>query len=154
MISNAYIDGYIELAWRIVSTSPQRAPSSYTQMMKLYNHFRTKHATFLKELIINSQLSPTNLIISLYYLYKYYHQNTIISTRLEKAEGGGSNEMEMDSMHIYLIVTSIILSNKCYDDQSYTLKTWAIIINNTCKTSCAGSFNVDLQLLNSMEAYF
>ncbi|KAI5949246.1 hypothetical protein KGF57_004845 [Candida theae] len=157
--TESYIDGYMRLAWIILSTSPQlNPPPRYTHLMKLHNHFQAKYTPFLKNLIVNSQLSPTNMVISLYFLYKHYHKNSIICTKLEKPQqnGGGatSNDVALDPTHIYMIITSLILSNKSFDDQSYTLKTWFIIINNTCKNFPFAGIGVDLKLINAMEAYF
>ncbi|KAI5957411.1 hypothetical protein CANMA_004415 [Candida margitis] len=153
--TESYTEGYIKLAWTILSSSQDSSPAILT---KLYHHFQTKYGTFLADLITNSQLSSTNLIISLYYLYKHYHQNTILYTKLEKAQQypqTSTDDTGIDSMHIYTIITSLILSNKSFDDQSYTLKTWWIIINNTCKNCKFGStVDVDLKLLNTMESFF
>lgn len=154
--SDSYIDGYIKLAWVILATSPQSPPPSYTHIINLYNHFQARYGAYIKNLVINSQLSSTNLIISLYYLYKHYHKNSIVCTKLDKPQqnAAGVNEVAIDPTHIYMIITSLILSNKSFDDQSYTLKTWLIIINNTSKNYPYAGINVDLALLNTMESYF
>ncbi|CAD1811299.1 Cyclin, N-terminal domain family protein [Candida parapsilosis] len=140
--SDSYTEGYIKLAWIIISTSPSTHSMAPSQLARMYHQYDAKYSNFIRNLIANSQLAPTNLVISLYYLYKHYHQNNMLVTKLEQGEDS------IDPLHLHLIITSLILSNKSYDDQSYTLKTWSIIINNTCKDY------VDVKLLNTMESYF
>lgn len=93
--------------------------------------------TFIKQLVHHSQLLLVNLVISLYYLYKL--QQTSVS--------------HDPLTHVYLVVVLLILSNKVYDDQCYTLKTWQNIIQNLYNHTQV-KLELDLGLLNSLEQHF
>lgn len=90
---------------------------------------------FIKQLVHHSQLLPVNLVISLYFLHKLTTAQVV-----------------HDSLtYPYLVVVLLVLSNKVYDDQCYTLKTWQNIISN-CQSQSLVSF--DLALLNLLELHF
>ncbi|KAK6464160.1 hypothetical protein DFJ63DRAFT_333753 [Scheffersomyces coipomensis] len=161
-----YVNNYIKFAWIIIS-----AKNSKLESIHKFHEFNKKYGNFLKKLIENSQLTYSNLIISLYYLYKYYNYNdvinhkssTIISNQDEDNVSNIVVEESTDySLIINLIIVSLILSNKSFDDQSYTLKTWLIIINNSMGSKQNGSnhhhqkklIKIDLKLINSIESYF
>ncbi|EGW35095.1 uncharacterized protein SPAPADRAFT_58237 [Spathaspora passalidarum NRRL Y-27907] len=137
-----YINNYIKFVWIILCHRKSTANTEFNSF-KSFQAFNNKYGKFIQQLIINSQLSSTNLMISLYYLYKYYHHNHILDFQFDE-------DVEESSMIVYLVITSLILSNKSFDDQSYTLKTWLIIINNTKNHV----IKVDLKLLNYLEGYF
>ncbi|RLV89541.1 hypothetical protein JA1_005108 [Spathaspora sp. JA1] len=137
-----YINNYIKFVWIILCHRRSTANSEFNSF-KSFQAFNNKYGKFIQQLIINSQLSSTNLMISLYYLYKYYHHNKLLDYKFDE-------DVEESSMIVYLVVTSLILSNKSFDDQSYTLKTWLVIINNTKNHV----IKVDLKLLNYLEGYF
>lgn len=161
-----YINGYIKLVWIVISrTRRQHHNSSISQPPphKLFSQFNAKYGRFLHQLIQNAQLSTTNLMISLYYLYKHYlntilDQQETIQYSLSKdgtgEEIGNSFEQVIDPMVIYTILSSLVLSNKTLDDQSYTLKTWWIIIDNTNRQLPTSTVSLDLKLLNTMESFF
>ncbi|CAK9440972.1 uncharacterized protein LODBEIA_P48410 [Lodderomyces beijingensis] len=145
-----YINGYIKLLWILISNT-RKSPASSTSH-RLFTQFNTRYGKFIQQLINNSQVSSTNLMISLYYLYKYYYKNSILSHSVCEETDGETAETLTSSTIIYMILASLILSNKCYDDQSYTLKTWWIIIDTTNKQM--PTVELDLKLLNSIESYF
>lgn len=137
---------YIKLVWSTIHRhQPQRITGKLLQ-------FNQKYGYFIYRLIYNSQLSSINVLISLYYIYRY-HQNDVIATQT-------SDDKDKEDLHekmvLYLIVTALILSNKSYDDQSYTLKTWLSIIDNTLSEEHLTdvSLKLDLKLINNMESYF
>ncbi|RCK62694.1 hypothetical protein Cantr_09364 [Candida viswanathii] len=140
MINNQVTtSNYIKYAWIIIS---KNNPSSLP-----YDKFSFKYARFIKNLIINSQLTSSNLVISLYYLYKHYHQNNVLNHTINNHDNN-----EVNSIIVYNIIISLVLCNKCLDDQSYTLKTWLIIINNSL--SNRKLISIDLKLLNYLEGFF
>ncbi|KAG7664025.1 uncharacterized protein J8A68_002463 [[Candida] subhashii] len=142
-----YINNYVKFVWIILSHGNATTTSTATNF-KSFQTFNTKYGKFIQDLIINSQLSQTNLLISLYYLYKYYHHNDVLTNDTTIPS---SNDEEEIPMTIYLIIISLVLANKSFDDQSYTLKTWLIIINNTKNSQV---ISLDLKLLNYLEGYF
>ena len=111
------VDLYLPLAWLML-----RLPLPHTTPEAL---------VFVRQLVHHSQLLAVNLVISLYYLYKL----------------GGAKVDHDPLTHAYLVVVSLILLNKVYDDQCYTLKTWHNIVNN-CHTA---PVVLDLDLLNAIE---
>ncbi|KAI5965709.1 uncharacterized protein KGF55_001071 [Candida pseudojiufengensis] len=155
-----YIDNYIKFIWIIISSSSTNNHYNHLVLIKSFNQFNSKYGEFLKNLIINSQISKINLIISTYYLYKYYHSNNVLKHEIfEESNNSLSSSStslvgEISSIHIYNIIISLILSNKSFDDQSYTLKTWLIIIKNTLKQQNHQVIAIDLKLLNLIENYF
>lgn len=132
---------YIKYAWIIISKND---PSSQSISFEKFSY---KYSKFIRNLIINSQLTSSNLIISLYYLYKHYHQNTVLNHSINNHDNN-----EINSVIVYNIIISLVLCNKCLDDQSYTLKTWLIIINNSLSNKKL--INIDLKLLNYLEGFF
>ncbi|KAL6451830.1 hypothetical protein SBY92_003138 [Candida maltosa Xu316] len=138
-----YITSYIRFCWIISNNHINHNQHSF----KSFQSFNAKYGKFIHQLILNSQLSSTNLIISLYYLFKHYHKNSIL-----KYDNHQESTTTTDSMVIYNIIMSLILSNKSFDDQSYTLKTWLIIINNTLNNRKL--IKLDLKLLNILESFF
>ncbi|KAK6203459.1 uncharacterized protein RJT21DRAFT_113358 [Scheffersomyces amazonensis] len=153
-----YINNYIKFAWIIISSK-----NSNLATIQKFQEFNRKYGNFIRKLIENSQLTRSNLIISLYYLYKYYNYNGILNHNSQPFKDSDSEELNVSidySLIINLIIVSLILSNKCFDDQSYTLKTWLIIINNTMgKSTLDNNHNkkiikIDLKLINSLESYF
>ncbi|ODV78971.1 uncharacterized protein CANTADRAFT_26065 [Suhomyces tanzawaensis NRRL Y-17324] len=144
------IDTYIKVVWMIISATSPSSPQKRKHALKKFHDFSNKYSSFIDHLIYNSQLTPTNLIISLYFLYKYHHHNHV----LQFAYNEHVIPDEHESINIYLVVMSLILSNKSFDDQSYTLKTWLNIINNTLCDENPDLVKVDLKLLNSLEGHF
>ncbi|KAG7195837.1 uncharacterized protein KQ657_002222 [Scheffersomyces spartinae] len=67
------------------------------------------------------------MAIALYFLYRYL-RNTL-------------NQCD-PSMTYQIMLTALVLSNKSFDDQSYTLKTWSNLLD------------MDLSILNQLEAHF
>lgn len=129
MIDTNYVNMYTLCAWLILegSASSERASS---------------YSVYLADLINTCQFSRQNLIISLYYLHKY-SRNHINLTDKES------------NMSIYLVLTSLILANKTFDDQSYTLKTWTNICNGISKsTKCTTSVTINFKLLKDLEMHF
>ncbi|CAK7896116.1 hypothetical protein CAAN1_05S06744 [[Candida] anglica] len=142
MISPLYVDLYIDTAFGIMGSNSRRAsPTTVPTSCATNNSFSEPHA-YLHNLIITSQLSLQNLSISLYFLYKYNLNQVVV------------NDPALDSaLPLYLIVTSLVLSNKTFDDQSYTLKTWVNICNGIM-TPMQTPIKIDFQLLKSLEIYF
>lgn len=111
------VDLYLPLAWLML-----RLPLPQTTPEAL---------VFVRQLVHHSQLLAVNLVILLYYLYKL-----------------GRLGVDHDPLtHAYLVVVLLVLLNKVYDDQCYTLKTWHNIVNN-CATA---PVVLDLALLNNIE---
>jgi len=140
-----YVNNYVKLVWVIMGESHSNSKRS----IKKFHDFNNKYGSFIRLLIHNSQLGCTNLLISIYYLHKYYHCNEILKLDLPVDEDG-------DNMAVYLVVMALVLSNKSFDDQSYTLKTWLTIINSTISNNCQDEelIKVNLSLLNYLESYF
>ncbi|KAI5955161.1 hypothetical protein KGF54_001722 [Candida jiufengensis] len=153
-----YINNYIKFIWIIISSSTNKNSNlSTTSLLKLFNQFNSKYGEFLNNLIINSQVSKINLVISTYYLYKYYHSNHVLNHDLSEDTTNQQQQTgEISNIHIYNVIMSLILSNKSFDDQSYTLKTWLIIIQNTLKQQQykQSTIVIDLKLINIIESYF
>ncbi|EAZ63924.2 hypothetical protein PICST_66459 [Scheffersomyces stipitis CBS 6054] len=141
-----YVNNYVKLAWMVLSDSHG---NNCKKSLRKFHEFNNKYGTFINQLIYNSQLSPTNLVISIYYLNRYYHHNDVLNLEQNDEEDG-------DNMTVYLIIMSLILSNKSFDDQSYTLKTWLTIISSTISNTNQSEdlVRVDLPLLNYLESYF
>lgn len=95
-----------------------------------------KYSGFLTNLINILKLKDVNIVLSLYYLYKY-NLNQINHVNIE------------DDLSLFtnLVIISLILSNKTFNDQSYTLKTWKNIINEQ-------DYKISLPLLNQLENHF
>ncbi|KGT68505.1 hypothetical protein I503_03573 [Candida albicans SC5314] len=165
-----YISSYIKFIWVIISHNSTSTSTSTQQSFKSFQQFNTKYGEFLQKLILDSQLSATNLMISLYYLYKHYHTNNVLlhdycfdvldeedDDEEDDDEEEEDNEL-FNSMLIYNVIISLVLSNKSFDDQSFTLKTWLIIIDSTLNTTTITNnkplINIDLKLLNYLENYF
>ena len=72
-----YISSYIKFIWVIISHNSTSTSTSTQQSFKSFQQFNTKLGIPSK-LILDSQLSATNLMISLYYLYKHYHTNNVL----------------------------------------------------------------------------
>lgn len=125
-----HIETYIKCAWILLH--------DYEDTERQFMIFNKKYGKFLVGLIEHSQLTLTNLVISLYYIYKY-RMNSI-------------NKLDENEMNIvnYIIISSLVLANKCYDDQSYTLKTWV----NICNQQPKRPINIDLRLMNDLESHF
>ncbi|ODV64691.1 hypothetical protein HYPBUDRAFT_99702, partial [Hyphopichia burtonii NRRL Y-1933] len=101
-----------------------------------FNNFMNKYSIFLTNLINILKLKDVNIVLSLYYLYKY-NLNQINHVNIE------------DDLSLFtnLVIISLILSNKTFNDQSYTLKTWKNIINEQ-------DYKISLPLLNQLENHF
>ncbi|KAK6454874.1 uncharacterized protein RJT20DRAFT_129501 [Scheffersomyces xylosifermentans] len=140
-----YVNNYVKLVWVIMGETHSNSKRS----IKKFHDFNNRYGSFIRQLIHNSQLSCTNLLISIYYLHKYYHCNEILKLDLPVEDDG-------DNMAVYLVVMALVLSNKSFDDQSYTLKTWLTIINSTISNNCQDEelIKVNLSLLNYLESYF
>lgn len=136
MVDNYYIQAYIKCCWIIISDNITTASESETANFEKFNK---RYGTYLTELIQSLKLSQTNLIISLYYLHKYKSLNTVNKIDL----------VEDNSILNYLVLISLILSNKTFNDQSYTLKTWYNISKEQLNFE-----SISLKLLNSLEMHF
>lgn len=79
-------------------------------------------------------LNTTNLSVALIFVYKYQH-NSINSLAFDKS----------DSLPYFIIIASLILSNKYLNDQSYTLKTWQGVLGKYSR------FDMSLGMLNQLE---
>lgn len=133
-----------KLAWAVINSN-----TPPTETLRYYAEFNRKYAGFVSLLVYNLQLTPINLVIALYYLHRYQENSVIEHSKGELPE----SEDSVNSLDIYLIITALVLSNKSYDDQSYTLQTWVNIINNTAKQTSV-PITGDLKLLNTLELYF
>ncbi|KAM9899704.1 hypothetical protein OXX79_001047 [Metschnikowia pulcherrima] len=91
----------------------------------------------LAKVIDSLDLSPSNLAVALIYLHKY--QSNTVNTL---------DRYEADTLHHYMIITSLILANKFINDQSYTLKTWLSVLHK------CSDFRPSLALLNQLESNF
>ncbi|KAM9887680.1 hypothetical protein OXX69_013261, partial [Metschnikowia pulcherrima] len=87
----------------------------------------------LAKVIDSLDLSPSNLAVALIYLHKY--QSNTVNTL---------DRYEADTLHHYMIITSLILANKFINDQSYTLKTWLSVLHK------CSDFRPSLALLNQL----
>lgn len=103
--------------------------------------FTCSHGSFVARVIELAQLSSSNLVIAWFFLHKY-SCNSMLAPE---------SEPEEDSMTIYLLLTALILSNKLYDDQSFTLKTWISLIQ---RSSPPQRFSACLKTLDAMERHF
>lgn len=102
-----------------------------------YDRFNKHYASTLSRLIGALKISHPNLLISLYYLWKY-SMHPAHSIAYEEDPAIINN----------IILASLILSNKTFNDQSYTLKTWCNVCNDQLE------YPVSLQLLNQLESHF
>lgn len=132
MVDTIYIQYYIKCCWIIFSQSSNDEIDKFNQFNNLYSNY-------LINLIKSLKLSTTNLIISLNFLYKYQSLNSMNQINLN------------DDVSIlnYLILTSLILSNKSFNDQSYTIKTWFNISNDQLNFK-----KLSINLLNHFENHF
>lgn len=97
-----------------------------------------QYTRFLLNLIAASQTAKTNLAIALHYL-RLYKKNSINSI----------DPHENPEMANAVIVTSIILANKMFDDHCYTITTWINMINQVPNHP-----HFTVKLLTSLEAHF
>lgn len=81
-------------------------------------------------------LSPVNLALALIFLHRY-HQNEVNTM----------DSSESENLPYYLMIASLILSNKYLNDQSYTLKLWLSILRKYLMLLSS------LSLLNQMEVH-
>lgn len=134
MLDSSYINVYVRSAWLLLDGDVEKS--------RMYEQY-------LCSLINTCQFTMQNLVISLYFLHKYT-KNQVNSSDSES------------NLTIYLVLTSLILSNKTFDDQSYTLKTWNNICNGISKTTTLGDkskdnlklVTIDFKLLKSLELHF
>lgn len=108
-----YTDSFMRYSYSLLK---HPSPSAYMSQLQLYY-----------QIICQSQLTHTNMAIALYFLYRYL-RNTL-------------NQCD-PSMTYQIMLTALVLSNKSFDDQSYTLKTWSNLLD------------MDLSILNQLEAHF
>ncbi|CUM65987.1 uncharacterized protein PRCAT00003641001 [Priceomyces carsonii] len=132
MVDRNLIEVYLKYAWTLVS--------QVTTSERQFELFRKKYGQHIEHAITFSQVTTINLVISLYYLHKY-KENYI--NRLDK---------EDISIVAYLVIVSLILSNKALDDLCYTLKTWIGIL--TQQSGVVEAITLDLKLLNQLESHF
>lgn len=85
------------------------------------------------ELIKISNLSIDNLIISLYFLYKFKLNNIV--------------NVDDSKLNFKLVIMSLVLSNKIHNDSNYTFKTWL----NLCSTC---NIDIDLKVLKQLEIFY
>ena len=116
------VDTYLSCAWTLLKDES----STYASYHDFFN-----------SLINTCELLKQNLAILLYYLYKY-----------KSNEVNNNDCSEGSNFSVYLVLTSLILCNKTYDDQSYTLKTWVSICESI------SGLDVSLKLLLSLETHF
>lgn len=88
----------------------------------------------LGKLVKVSKLSIENLVISIKLLY-HFQTNSVV-------------EIDDYKLITNVIIISFILSNKVYNDQSYTFKTWISLIN------ASKIRGIDLKLLKQVETFF
>lgn len=81
-------------------------------------------------------LSPVNMALALVFLHRY-QQNEVNSM----------DSSECENLPYYLMISSLVLANKCLNDQSYTLKLWLSILRKCL------ALLPSLTLLNQMEAH-
>lgn len=143
MPQDHHIQAYLKLCW-VLSTS--RNPLDPVAAQCHYERFAKKYLRFLVRLIDTLKLLLTNLVISLNYLHRYTLANSVHQPRIED---DGSDAGASISMVCYTIVASLVLLNKNYNDQSYTLKTWYNISHDQL-----GFKNISLALLNQLEQHF
>jgi len=99
----------------------------YINYIKTYGNINEK---LILKIWHNCQLHNINLLVSAYLIYKFT-KNCIITIK---------------NFNL-IIVTSLILSNKSFDDQCYTLKTWQTILSNS-------GMDLPLSILNQLEQVF
>lgn len=126
----SYTEAYIKAAWMILDGG------EVTDRYQSYS-------IYLTHLINTCQFSVQNLVISLYFLHKYSLNEV--------------NNIDGSSMNIYLVLTSLILANKTYDDQLYTLKTWNNIcagIDKSTRNAHSANVLVNFKVLRDLETHF
>lgn len=115
MIDSALISSYARTAYHILTfDSGVRSPKQHVGC----------DVEFVGNLVATSQLAMANLAISLHYLYKYT-QNSV--NRIDVADN-------VDVVR-HLVVVSLILANKTYDDLCFSFKTWCNMIASAGTTS-------------------
>ncbi|CAH2352852.1 hypothetical protein CLIB1423_08S02542 [[Candida] railenensis] len=130
MITRVYIKSYLRCVSRLITRS-----NTF--------HDNTLQCEQYLFLIVNSfELSMLNLFRSLYFLYKY-SQNQVIAN---------DNRIE-SNLHIYLILSSLILSQSEQSRKGYSLTTWKDISNEISESSGL-KIQVDTKLLEMLESYF
>lgn len=92
--------------------------------------------TSISHVIRALDLTPVNLAVALVFLLRY-NANSINTI----------DACESENLPYYLIITSLVLSNKYLNDQSYTLRLWLSIICKCLKLLSS------LPLLNQMETH-
>lgn len=103
--------------------------------MNIVGHIlKTQVSKKVKKLIKLANLSLENVVILIYLIYKF-NANKVIKVNDKKLPG-------------YIILISLILSNKILNDQSYTHKSWLSLFNS-CNIKV-----VDLSFINNMEIFF
>lgn len=129
MIENYYIQLYVRIAYLILTRN---------QELKHFLQFEDRYCTQITDVVNSSQLPITNLIISWYYMYKY-QDNTMCLLSIE------------DNISVVrdMILISLVLANKTFDDQCYSCTTWCNIIN-----SSLGKNSFTVKLANQLEAHF
>ncbi|CAH6723170.1 hypothetical protein CLIB1444_13S01904 [[Candida] jaroonii] len=85
------------------------------------------------ELIKISNLTIDNLIISLYFLYKFRLNNVV--------------NVDDFKLNFKLVIMSLVLSNKIHNDSNYTFKTWL----NLCSTC---NIDINLKVLKQLEVFY
>lgn len=131
MIDSALISSYAKTAYLILMyDSDVRSPKQHVGC----------DVEFLSNLVVTSQLAVANLAISLHYLYKYT-QNSV--NRIDVAEN-------VDVVR-HLVVVSLILANKTYDDLCFSFKTWCNMIISAGTTSY---HHTECKTLLLLEAHF
>lgn len=115
---------------------------SETFMKCCFTILQTKNNEEVREkqmakVIDTLDLSPSNLAVALIYLSKY-QSNSV--NNLDNNEG--------DTLHFYIIISSLIIANKFINDLSYTLKTWQSILRK------CSNFEPSLSMLNQLELNF
>lgn len=85
------------------------------------------------KLVKISKLTVENLIIAIYLLYKFLNNNVVAITDKKLIQN--------------LIIMSFILSNKLFNDQSYTFKTWINLIEVV-------KIPINMKMLKQLEIFF
>ncbi|CCE72801.1 Piso0_000395 [Millerozyma farinosa CBS 7064] len=131
MIDSTLISSYARTAYHILTfDSDVRSPKQHVGC----------DMEFVVNLVATSQSEVANLAISLHYLYKYT-QNSV--NRIDVADN-------VDVIR-HLVVVSLILANKTYDDSCFSFKTWCNMIASAGTTSY---HRTECKTISLLESHF
>ncbi|WEJ94932.1 hypothetical protein PSN45_002434 [Yamadazyma tenuis] len=86
------------------------------------------------KLVSISKLGVENSVIAILLLYRFLLNHVV--------------QIHDKKLIQKLVITSLVLSNKLYNDQSYTFKTWINLIE------LSGIPNIDMKMLKQLEIFF